>query len=56
MAWSEEAPALMFAADTSLGPCKILATLGSIRMGVVYRTRDRRQGRDVVIKALSPQS
>jgi len=50
MAWSEEALTLMFATGTSRGPCKILATLGEVRMGEAYRTQGGRQGRHVVIK------
>jgi len=41
------------AADTVLGPYKIIAAIGEGGMGEVYRARDTRIGRDVAVKVLS---
>src|SRR3989442_15328159 len=38
------------APSTRLGPCEIVAMLGSGGMGEVYRARDPRMGREVAIK------
>ena len=43
---------MAFAADTQLGPYKIISLIGSGGMGEVYRARDTRLDRDVAIKVL----
>jgi serine/threonine protein kinase len=40
------------AADTQLGPYRILSPSGAGGMGEVYRARDTRLGRNLVIKVL----
>jgi serine/threonine protein kinase len=40
------------AAGTRLGPYEILGVLGAVGMGVVYRARHTRLGRDVAIRVL----
>jgi serine/threonine protein kinase/Tol biopolymer transport system component len=45
---------MVLAAGTRLGPYEILSFIGAGAMGVVYRARDTRLGRDVAIKLLPP--
>ena len=45
----------MLAADTTLGPYKIVAPLGAGGMGEVYRAHDPRLQRDIALKVL-PES
>src|SRR6187397_2398944 len=43
---------MSLAAGTRLGPYEIVSTIGAGAMGVVYRARDTRLGREVAIKVL----
>ncbi len=47
---------LPLSAGTRLGPCEILAPLGTGGMGEVYRARDPRMGREVAIKVSEVQA
>src|SRR5262249_60092793 len=44
--------AMSIAVGSQLGPYEVLAPIGAGGMGVVYRARDRRLGRDVAVKVL----
>jgi len=45
---------MMLASGTRLGPYEVLGPLGAGGMGVVYRGRDLRLGREIAIKVLPP--